>query len=145
MTFIIHTDKKLPKPFLNWILCQLKSYIYCNINLLKLDAFDEAVNDKQLYRARNDEESFLEVRKAIVAALDNFRFRQTNEGYIFYLSGYLPFPTHIVGIEEVCKLLNYGSFDIQPYPIFSEAFKYINTNLNELYNQYRITQRYGGF
>ena len=142
---MIYTTNELPEPFLEWIFYQLKSYIYCNVDVSKLEAFSDVVNNKQLYRNRYNVEDDFDIKDAILISLNDFRFRRVNEGYIFYLNTDLPFPTHIAEVEEVCQLLNYGSLDVQPYPIFSRAFKYINTNLTELYNQYCTVRRYGGF
>lgn len=44
--------------------------------------------------------------------------------------------THIK-IEPLCRLLNYGNFDLPPYPIFDLTFDYISNHINELYILYK--------
>ena len=41
-----------------------------------------------------------------------------------------------IPLVDVCKLINYGNSELNPYPIFSQAFLETKKNLRNLYKIY---------
>lgn len=39
-------------------------------------------------------------------------------------------------LNEVCKLINYGTLEISAYPIFTEVFNYFKENIDRWYDYY---------
>lgn len=130
--------------FIRWLINLYKTLIIIYINTDKLMAFNNYIDENEIYKKRYINSDEFNVKNAIIGVLNNITYREIKDGYLISLHTNKPFPTHIASMTDICKLLNDGNLNFKGYPIFTTMFKHISDNLQQYKNQYYMQYYYGG-
>ena len=73
----------------------------------------------------------------IGAGLNNLQFKKSNSQVIIQINESIKVPQdRTVLLETACRLIDQGNLELNPFPIFTYVFKYVQDNLLQLYEDY---------
>ena len=133
MTFTI-TSKNFDDAFISWLLRIIRFEIIKSLDDKRLISFNEKVESEELFESKSNKK--FDVRKAIILSLNDLSFRKVKDTYIIEISGDKIFPNYNVKVKTICNLLNYGNISIPGFPIYSNAFQHVKSNLKRYYEMY---------
>lgn len=136
MICTITANKHIDDYFIEWLIDRIRFEILGNIDEEQLNNFNSVVNQQQLFKRVDNRNIKFDIRKAIVMSLQNIRYRKIKNVYIIEISSDTIYPHYLVKLSTLCKLLNYGNVNIKGYPIYTEAFTRVKSNLRGYYKQY---------
>lgn len=135
MTFTITNDYE--EAFIEWLIRRLKINFIKHINDKHLQEFNKILKRENLFEKINPSlGNDIDIRKAILIAVQNLRYRKVKDKYIIKIYTNKKYPNYDVSIVTLCNLLNYGCFSIKAYPLFTDTFNFVTANLNKLYEIY---------
>ena len=76
-------------------------------------------------------------RNIIQNAANNLVFKKFQGEIIITINNTKKFSNTNAKLYDLCKLINYGTFSVKGYPIFTEAFNYVSDNIEILYYNYK--------
>ena len=120
--------------FFYWLLAYLKKYLQLKVDYRKLYNFQKALDENKkalkLTTSINGKNVFdIGVKNLDLLNYKNEVVIQINQSEIY--------PGTQININTLCKMINYGTLDFQPYPIFTKCFDYIEKNISTLYLMYK--------
>ena len=133
---IIDPDNILDKSFINWLCIQIRNEVIANINLKKLDNWDQYFNSETVYKSIYKKR--ISTRDLIVAGISNLYYQVSEDGFWISIN-----PTKLtpgldrIKLETICKVINYGNRQIIGYPIFTDTFQNIADNITDYVQKYQ--------
>ena len=75
--------------------------------------------------------------ETVVRGFNNLHCVNTSKTVVIEINPIVKVPYYDnVSLESVCKLINSGNSDLNPYPIFTDVFTKVVKNINKLYKLY---------
>lgn len=133
---ILDPDNILDKSFINWLCIQIRNEVIANINLKKLDNWDQYFNSETVYKSIYKKR--ISTRDLIVAGISNLYYQVSEDGFWISIN-----PTKLtpgldrIKLETICKVINYGNRQIIGYPIFTDTFQNIADNITDYVQKYQ--------
>lgn len=118
-------DLKYGLPFILYLRDKLQEYILGTVNENKLVQIQKYINSQY-----NIQFSVYGLLQEVVAEIDYYIF---SNKYIIQINPNKLLLGTDAKLIDLSNLINYGILGINGYPIFSEAFKYFNENVDALY------------
>ena len=125
MTLIIEKNDKVTRTFIRWLEKEIKTrlIVYSNSKQLKrLSEFSKDVLNRQL----NLNIIYLDI-------VDSIKFKETANSFVltFDYKG-------ILDLDLIIKYINFGSSEVNGYPIFSKIFNDVMNNLDSYIYKYNL-------
>jgi len=121
--------------FILYLISFLKRYIVGSIDNRKLYALNMYIDSLPEYKSKLRRS--INCKEIITIGAYNLTYYKYN-GDLFIIK--IDSNQKIFGldikVEDACRLINYGTLNVSGYPIFTEAFKYIEENLDILHYRY---------
>ena len=131
----ITIDNIYSEDFLKWLMKRMFfiGLDYVNSHKEQLKPLDEylskSIQGKRKYSALN----------IIIAGLRNLTITHNKNQSIISINERTKLPlSNKILLYTVCKLINYGSLDLKPFPVFTYVFDYVANNIIKLYNEYEL-------
>lgn len=103
----------------------------------KGETFDEFFNSED-FKKKFDISSEVITSDIIKIAFNNFRISQFSDYFLIFIDQNLKLSRiNNLTIDQLCRLINYGTADIAGWPIFEDTFQYIKDNIDSLYETYK--------
>ena len=123
--------------FINFLMFKLRLLILKKLNRKKLKLIDEYVNEKELFEKSNKNSKIkFNSYYAIHFAVRNIVCINLRGKFIIKLKENINLPGFNTPILEICKFIDYGNYEFEGYPIFTNAFMNIRNNIVDYYKIY---------
>lgn len=109
------TEKLLP---------ELQLYILNNIN-------NKYLNNNYLINKYN-----INGKNIIILGINALEYKEHQNHFIIQINPNIRLPKITAKLYDACCDINYGSLNVPPYPIFSDAFNWAQQNKYKLYLEY---------
>lgn len=115
---VVGDDRKDLSPFINTTLSRLmRLYIKSHLDTRRLDRYEI------------EQENFIKT----INSVNYIRCRKIGSTYIVDINPNLNIVNSFAKLDDVCRLINYGSIDKPAYPIFTQMFNYMQKEFYVLY------------
>ena len=112
--------------FLEYLIKKIRDYAMSNVNINLLNSYKDII--VELYPELKN----INMLYFFNASFNILLYKKYEDDYIIEFNNKKTcFGTNIT-IYEICNLINYGTRDIKPYPIFSQAFNYVTRNMSTI-------------
>lgn len=129
MKLVVKTDNS---DFINYLI-QILRY---KIKVICLYSYNDSLNNLLLFITNNQ----YSLQKIVNISINNIVTYRYNDSSIITIDNNTVLPNTDFKLVDICKLINYGNLDISGTMIYTNAFKYVNDNINNLYKRFS----YGG-
>lgn len=129
MKLLVKTDNV---DFIHYLI-QILRY---KIKVICLYSYNDTINNLLLITTENR----YGLHKIVNMSINNLISYKFNDFYVITIDNNAILPNTEFKLIDMCKLINYGNLDISGTMIYTQAFKYINDNINDLYKKFS----YGG-
>ena len=121
--------------FISYLISTIKSYLLYNYNYRKAQKLEDYLNTIPKFKSKF--RRYISVKELIMIAAYNLRYKKFSSYYEITIDQ----NQKVFGIDaklyDICRLINFGTLDVNGYSIFSDAFNYVEENINTLYSLYR--------
>lgn len=125
----------LDRSFITWLIDQIRDKILLSLNMQKLLAWDEYLNNNPVYKSIYKKK--ISTRDLIIAGSMNLIFTQSANAWSIFINPNTYAPgLDRVKLSSICKLINFGNFEIRNYPIFTDTFDYFAENIATYIDRY---------
>lgn len=140
MKLVLFTDKyKFRKTFYPWLVDYIKTILLGKVDYNKLTNFENIINqDKEIL---GPFKKHISGKDIFISGVDNIILKHFDNTEIYQIDPNAIFPGTQEKVITLCKMINYGTLDFEPYPIFTDTFKYIETNIKVIYKIYMRQQK----
>lgn len=122
-------DNHFDDYFIKWLIDLIKFKLLIYLNHEKLTQFNNDFNQKLELNKEID------IKKVVLVSINTLRYRKINNVYIIEI-GNDKINYNGLNLNTICKLLNYGNTELKSFPIYSNVFNDIKSNIVEYYKQY---------
>lgn len=102
---------------------KIQEYFVSNLNDKYIESYIKFLNNKN-------------IKYYLLLGVSNLECKEYYDYYIIQINPNVTFPETTAKLYDVCYEINYGSLNIPPYPIFSDAFNWAQQNKYRLYLEY---------
>ena len=120
--------------FIVFIISKIQEFLYRNINPNKLQKLELYINNVPEYKSPY--RKYISCKDVIISGSQNLIYRKQKNGYIIQINNNVYYPGLEVKVYTLCRLIEYGTIDIQGVDYFHQAYNYIIDNLDALYKEY---------
>lgn len=117
------------KGFIQYLKKQIMKFLIVKLNSNKLSAFDDYL--QSIYGDKT-----ITAKRIIFIGLSNLVCSDYGDKAIISIDDKICYPNTNVKILDLCRLINYGSADLKPYPIFTLTFNHFNSNIEKYSERY---------
>lgn len=128
----LEIHRKYGLKFVLYLIRKLQNYIIGSIDTRKLFKIEEYINS--VYNENN--KGYISVKNIIISGAMNLTYTIYPTKFVIEINSNEIYYRTNAKLYELCKLINYGVLGVTAYPIFTESFKYINDNINLLFERY---------
>lgn len=118
MTFIIESNDLYDKYFIEWLIEKLKTELVSIVDFDKLNNFSKDIN-------------FV---KVFLLSLNNIRFIHIKGHWKIFIDNNVMYKKQRLCM--LCRFIDSGNLNHNPYPIYSKAVNRVTTNLSSYYKEY---------
>lgn len=127
-------DDKVIFNFLHSIIIpKIQLKILNNLDLKLLKRWDEYFEN--IYKQK-EEENCISACNIIMQGILNLKIEKTNNFYSISIDPLKKFPKTFAKLYDLCSIINYGSLEFPPYPIFEDTFSAIAKEIPILFKNY---------
>lgn len=97
------------------------------------------INDKKLIKCQqyfDSKKIDLDIVKIILIALNNLNINRTTRFVTIKIDEKKVIPNTSLRIIDICKMINYGNFELQAYPLFTNIFNFVKRYIDGIYVMY---------
>ena len=123
---IYQQDNKLNDPDFIQYLCMMIQN--CLLN--------SGIDFTRFLQVFKDEFKYFSINSMLILASQNLMISDYDSYIIIQINPNVYLPGSYSRLIDACRLLNYGTLDIQGTYIFSDTFDYIASNINQIYLMY---------
>lgn len=134
MTITVPKENDYDVDFVNWLIEYTKTYIISSLDEQKLKRIDSYIKENKVFQSIF--KKTISSKDAIFIALNNLKFTEYPNRFVISINPNSVIPGTQIKVLNVSKLINFGTLSILGYPIFVKNFKYIEDNLETLYEKY---------
>lgn len=135
---IYDPQKILDRPFIVWLMTQIRNKVLMECNLKKLEHWDVYFNSETVYKSIYKKRIF--TKDIITAGISNLHYLLTDDGFFISINPNIYTPgLDRIKLISLCKLINFGNQQILGYPIFTDIFQEIADNINDYVEKYLNT------
>lgn len=125
----------LDRPFIEWLKVKIRNKILADVNLKKLENWDNFFNNQSMYKSIYKKKIL--TSDIILAGASNLDYVKSESNFWIRINPNIYTPgLDRVKLAVICKLINYGNRDLVGYPIFTDTFEYFAENINEYVDRY---------
>ena len=106
------------------------------LNLIKLYLLDSNIDFTAFTNYFQKNYSDITVQDILLQATKYLEIINYQDIVIIQINPNIQFKDLSFKLIDLCKMLNYGTIDIQGTNIFSDTFDYISNNINQIYFNY---------
>lgn len=114
------------------LIYELQAYILETLNINHMYRWDKYLKN---YKWHVDEYA-PEVQDILIQGALNIKCKDHKDQYIISIDPDQIVPGTTAKLDDLCTIINYGTLEVPPYPIFSDAFKYIKNIIRPLYEEF---------
>ena len=133
--YLDNKSKKYTNGFMRFLIYNMRLEFSRKISHEQADRWDDYLNDKEASKL-DFSNKHIRTLNILYLGINRLVFRKYKDLYLIEIKPFANIPGTNERISDVCNLINYGTMDIQPYPIFSEVFSSVEKKLDKLYRLY---------
>lgn len=118
MTFIIESNDLYDRYFIEWLIEKLKAELISIVDFDKLNKFSKDIN-------------FV---KVFLMSLNNIKFIPIKGHWKIFIDNNVTYNKQRLCM--LCRFIDNGNLNHDPYPIYSKAVNRVTTNLSSYYKEY---------
>jgi len=122
------------KQFIIYLINFIKQYLIDHSRSQKFSSLDMYLNKIPKYKTKFRKS--LTCHDIVICGAYNLVYRKYGKKYIITINENQKLFGLDAKLYDMCKLINYGTLEIDGYPIFTDAFNYVQDNLEMLYFRY---------
>ena len=126
----------IDKHFIRWLLPLIKYKILKDINNPQIKHFNQLVSESNLLDTYKNNNIEFDARRIILMSINNLRYTEHKDVFIIEIDNNKKVPGYSITLENLCKIINFGTLDIKGFPIYTNAFNHIVVNLKAYYGKY---------
>lgn len=125
----------LDRPFITWLMVQIRNKVIIETNLKKLERWDEYFNSENVYKSIYKKRIL--TKDIITAGISNLCYQLTEDGFDISINPNIYTPgLDRIKLLSICKLINFGNQQISGYPIFTNIFQEVADSINDYVEKY---------
>lgn len=135
MKLLVEKNGNYKKSFIKWLLSTLEMELLANVNLKRLKALNNYINEK-LTESTLVRFSNINLNTVMLLASRNLTFYETKNYYCIQVNQKLFFPVTKFRLYKLCEFINYGNLEISGCNTFTTVFANIAENIEDYYHLY---------
>lgn len=136
MRIIIPVTTQYAEDFIEWLIRRIKSNIFLSLDLKKLYTFQTYQKNVKVFKPHNNTKNELDFQSALMTGVKSITYKKVRNNWIIYVPNNIPYKGYYATILSVCKFIDSGNSEVRGYPIFTQIFNGVTTNLSKYYNQF---------
>ncbi len=128
MILFIKTDRQYSKSFLRCVHRNIRNEISMNINFMKLLQYSKKLSE--IFQEDID------CYRALKQAIRESKLTSWPNCISILIPGEIKLVGTNISLETVILVMEYGRFDLKPYPLIRNAVKNIEENIDKYYSRY---------
>lgn len=133
------TENRFDDKFLNYLKTVLRDKFFELVNYRKLLPFEIFINGVTRYKSLL--KKYISSSEICNIALYNIKVTSTTYSHTLEIDAMATIPNTTIKIKEICSLIDDGNLYLKAYPIFTETFQYVQTNIEEIYAKYALGEK----
>lgn len=134
MRLVIEENDLIDIKFIKWLIKRIKKLIILKCNSRKLSSIQNYVDNNNPFNTRNK----ISINGIILQASQNIIFYKHKSYFYIMVNPIIRAQGMDLKLEDVCKFINYGNFEMPGYPLFTNIYFDIKDNIKEYLKQYLI-------
>ena len=130
---------KVEDSFYPWLIKFIKRTLLGKVDYRKLFMFETTLNENKsllgLFRR------YISGREVFITGVNNIIVTHFDDKDIIQIDPNAIYPGTQTKVITLCKMINFGTLNFEPYSIFTDTFKYVEDNIKYLYIMYKRQQR----
>lgn len=130
---------KVEDGFYPWLIKFIRRTLLGKVDYRKLYMFEMTLNENKsllgLFRR------YISGREVFITGVNNIIVTHFDDKDIIQIDPNAIYPGTQTKVITLCKMINFGTLNFEPYPIFTDTFKYVEDNIKYLYIMYKRQQR----
>lgn len=122
--------------FIKWLEKYIKYQIIKNTDNKYLLELDKMIEESQLLEEFKVGDVKFNSKKAILLSINCLQCVKIKDSYHISINNNINFPGYALPLENICKLINFGTLNIKGFPIYTNAFNNIVVNLPRYFTRY---------
>lgn len=125
----------LTKSFGNWLIKELHNNFFINLNEAKLKNWDTYFEKSDEYKSIYKKKII--TKEILIIGIKNLICKEAATKLIIQINPNLFVPgLDRIRIDQLCRVINYGTITTQGYPIFTDLFIEVSDNINQYIDKY---------
>lgn len=112
--------------FLEYLVKKIRDYAMSHVNIELLYTYKQQIVD--VY----PELKYMNMIRFFRLSFEYLNYTKYDSDYVIEIDPYKKYPGTDISLDAICSLINYGTRDKKPYPIYSQAFDYIIQNIEKI-------------
>lgn len=134
MRLVIEENDLINIKFIKWLVKRIKKLIILKCNSRKLSSIQNYVDNNNPFNTPNK----ISINRIILQASQNIIFYKHKSYFYIMINPIIRAQGMDLKLEDVCKFINYGNFEMPGYPLFTNIYFDIKDNIKEYLKQYLI-------
>jgi len=131
---LVVDNKYINKGFILFLKRRILFRLVQSINIKKLSMYDEYFNDA--FKDEEIDDVIISTKKVILLAGKNLCSDRFDTETHIYINPNINYPNTNIKLIDLCKIINYGTLSIEPYPIFSDCFNHFHKGIKRYINMF---------
>ena len=128
MDLIIDKSESDLKPFCQYLISKMQSYMKTSIDDKQLIRFDSYLNNNDILHGR-----YIQVKNILIGSTYHLIVNEYEDYYKISVDPDAIIPNTYAKFIDIIKLVNFGNLMLAPYPIYDTMMDYFAENLTEYY------------
>lgn len=129
----IYPVKITPK-FLDWLRQQALYQIYSNVDIDRMKTVTDKMKDHPVFNDKSRD--LFDAVEFFYQVTESIKVKERFGTVYFYVDIFAREHNTKLPLNTLVKLMSYGCLTFKGYPLFTDTFHNITTNINEYYNKY---------
>lgn len=133
MTIVVE-NKHINKGFIPFLKNKLLGYLSTILDIKKLQKYDELFKSEEFLKESDN--TIVNAKKVILMGMTNLIHKRYETTTHIFINPNINYPGTNLKLVDLCKIINYGTLSIDAYPLFTQTFSYVQSNIGRYIDRY---------
>lgn len=134
MIITIYDNNNYEDEFFNWLIGEIREYVFSSINDSKLLEIDNYINSNDFFKSVFKKS--ISSKEALYASMYNLQIKKYWNRVVIQIDPNAVLHNTTTKLITVAKLVNYGALSVIGYPVITKCFKFVEDHIKGFYEKY---------
>lgn len=135
MIITIYDNNKYEDEFFNWLITEIRIYVFSSIDDSKLLKIDNYINSNDFFKSVFKKS--ISSKEALYASMYNLQIKRYWNRVVIQIDPNKMLYGTTTKLITVAKLVNYGALSVIGYPVITKCFKFVEDHIEGFYEKYQ--------